>query len=84
MAFDPALHEIDDPAVSEVRIKAMRDMYLDAQEDLAPNAPEPRGNYIQVNYFVDSDHDGDRIACRSQTGIILYCNSAPIAWYSKR
>ena len=49
MDFDPALHEIDDPAVSEARIKAMRDMYLDAQEDLPPNAPEPRGNYIQVN-----------------------------------
>ena len=48
------------------------------------NAPAPRGLPLQVNCFVDSDHAGDRITRRSQTGIILYCNSAPIIWYSKR
>ena len=84
LAFDPAIHEIDDPVATNSRIKAMKDVYPDAQEDLPPNAPEPRGNAIQVNCFVDSDHAGDRITRRSQTGVILYCNSAPIVWYSKR
>jgi hypothetical protein len=84
LAFDPAMHEIDDPNETERKMKNMREMYPDAQEDMPPNAPEPRGNPIQVNCFVDSDHAGDRISRRSQTGIILYCNSAPIIWYSKR
>ena len=62
----------------------MKEKYPDAEEDLPLNAPEPRGNPIQINCFVDSDHAGDRITRRSQTGILLYCNSAPIVWYSKR
>ena len=84
LAFDPAMHEVDDPVATTSRIRAMKDIYPDAQEDLPPNAPEPRGNAMQVNCFVDSDHAGDRLTRRSQTGIILYCNSAPIVWYSKR
>lgn len=33
---------------------------------------------------MDSDHAGDRVTRRSQTGILIYCNSAPVVWYSKR
>ena len=84
LAFDPAIHEVDDPTQTDLKIKHMKAMYPDAEEDLPPNDPLPRGNGIQVNCFVDSDHAGDRITRRSQTGIIIYCNSAPIVWYSKR
>ena len=84
LAFDTAMHHVEEPTLTEARIKSMKDMYPDAQEDMPPNAPKPRGNALQVNCFVDSDHAGDRITRRSQTGIILYCNSAPIIWYSKR
>lgn len=84
LAFDPAMHNVEDPAVTQHRINTMKEFYPDAKEELPPNAPEPRGNPVQVNCFVDSDHAGDRITRRSQTGILLYCNSAPIVWYSKR
>ena len=84
LAFDPAIHEIDDPERIKLLIDNMKKMYPDATEDMPPNAPEPRGHPIQVNCFVDSDHAGDRVTRRSQTGILLYCNSAPIIWYSKR
>ena len=33
---------------------------------------------------MDADHAGDRLTRRSHTGIILFLNSAPIIWYSKR
>ena len=33
---------------------------------------------------MDSDHAGDKITRRSHTGILLYINSAPISWYSKK
>ena len=68
----------------EEKIEEMRKIYLDAKEDVPPNAPEPRGRPVQVNCFVDSDHAGNRMTRRSQTGILLYLNSAPIVWYSKR
>ena len=54
------------------------------KEDIPLNTPEPRGNSVQVNCFVDSDHAGDKITRSFQTGILLYGNSAPIVWYSNR
>ena len=33
---------------------------------------------------MDADHAGDRLTRRSQTGVLLYLNKAPIVWYSKR
>ena len=34
--------------------------------------------------FVDSDHAGDLLTRRSRTGFLIYLNSAPIYWYSKK
>jgi hypothetical protein len=59
------------------------DFYHDAKEDIPPNAPPPRGNAVQINCFVDADHAGNRITRRSQTGILIFLNRAPIIWYSK-
>ena len=84
LAFDPLHHLVENDGVIKIRTEAMKALYPDAVEDLPPNAPEPRGNSVQINCFVDSDHAGDRLTRRSQSGIILYCNSAPIVWYSKR
>ena len=84
LVFDTALHDVEDPNVIKERRESMKEMYPDATEDLPTNAPEPRGNPVQINCFVDSDHAGDRLTRRSQTGILIYCNSAPIIWYSKR
>jgi hypothetical protein len=42
-----------------------------------------RGNSVQINCFVDVDHAGNRITRRSQTGILIFLNRAPIIWYSK-
>ena len=84
LAFDPLYHLVENDATIQERINAMKDLYRDAEEDLPPNAPPPRGRPVQVNCFVDSDHAGDRATRRSQSGILLYCNSAPIVWHSKK
>ena len=39
---------------------------------------------MQINCFVDADHAGDKITKRSQTGVLIFCNMAPIFWYSKK
>ena len=62
----------------------MKEIYVDAEEQLPHNAPEPRGNEVDLNVFVDADHAGNRITRRSHTGIIIYANMSPISWFSKR
>ena len=62
----------------------MKGICADAQEDIPTNALIPRGKSVQLNCFVDADHDVDRIMRRSQTGIILFGNSVLLLWYSKR
>jgi hypothetical protein len=87
LAFDHAKLNIGYAAgKSPEEIKQrMRSYYKDADDELPPNMPEPRGKSVQINVFVDaSPHAGDKLTRRSQTGILLYCNMAPIIWYSKK
>ena len=60
-----------------------QDFYYDAKEMIPPNAQEPRGNLVQMNCFVDSDHAGNHVTHHSHTGILIFLNCAPIIWFSK-
>ena len=82
--FDMVYHNVEDPALVQAWMKAMREMYPYVVEYMPPNSPLPWGNTVEVTYFVDSDHARDKVTRRSQMGILLYLNSAPIIWYSKR
>ena len=81
LAFDPSHPDIDETRFKECD---WRDFYRDARECIPGDAPEPRGNTVSTHCFVDADHAGNRITRRSQTGILIFCNRAPILWYSKR
>jgi hypothetical protein len=59
------------------------DFYRGAKENIPPNAPEPLGNPVQINCFVNADHAGNRVTRRSQTGVLIFINRAPIIWYLK-
>jgi hypothetical protein len=39
---------------------------------------------IVLRVYVDSDHAGDKVTRRSRTGYIIFLNSAPIDWFSKK
>ena len=82
MVFDP----------SEPNIK-MRDfpgqewdstIYSEQNEAMPTNMPEPRGQGMTVLAYVDSDHAGNTVTCRSRTGFIVYLNQVPIFWTSKK
>jgi hypothetical protein len=81
MVFDDKIPTINQAGFKECDWK---DFYQDAQEAIPLNAPVARGNAVEMHAFVDADHAGDRITRRSQTGIIIFMNSAPIVWFSKR
>jgi len=81
IAFDPC-----EPAISEERFIECdwEDFYKDAEEEITEDTPEPRGLGIDIHCFVDASHGSDLNNRRSQTGILIFINSAPILWYSKR
>lgn len=75
-----------EPRVDESRFPKVQweAFYPDAMEAIPPNAPEPLGNPVILSCFVDADHAGNQVTRRSHTGIILFCNRAPIIWFSKK
>jgi hypothetical protein len=60
------------------------DFYKHATDPMPPKMPEPRGRAMTVHCFVDSDHAGDKVKRRSQTGMLVFCNRAPVIACSKR
>ena len=79
--FDPQHRNIDERAFTE---HDWYEFYRDAKERLPNDSPKPRGNMVSTHCFVNSDHAGDKVTRRSQTGILIFVNRAPILWYSKR
>jgi hypothetical protein len=80
LVFDPNPVEWDEQRFQKCDWK---EFYGDISESVPPNAPTPRGATVQVNAFIDADHAGNKLTSRSQTGILIYLNRAPILWYSK-
>jgi hypothetical protein len=60
------------------------DFYRDAKEAIPPNMPEARGRGVTITCFVDANHAGNQSDRRSQTGVLIFINKAPIHWFSKR
>jgi hypothetical protein len=81
IALDP-----DHPKVDEGRFEKYdwHDFYRDAKEAIPGDMPTPRGNAMSTHCFVDANNAGNVVTRRSQTGILIFCNRAPIIWYSKR
>ena len=77
MVFGPSYPEIDQNQFE--RQAWSHTVYGDSlTEDLPPNIPDPRGLIFVLSTYVDSDHAGNTITCRSQTRFLVYCNSALI------
>ena len=60
------------------------DFYRDAKEQVPIDMPPPCGCAVSTRCFVDADHTSNTVTRRSQTGILIFLNRAPIVWYSKR
>ena len=60
------------------------DFYRDAKEAITPNMPEARGLEVTISAFVDANLAGNLKDRRSQTGVLIFLNKAPILWFSKK
>ena len=58
--------------------------HVDGVEEIPPNMPKPRGVGVTMWSRVDADHAADTTNRRSRTGFLVYINSAPIYWMSKK
>ena len=79
--FDPS-----HPVISEERFVTYDwvDFYKDEKEDIPLDMPEPRGREVGIHCFVDASHACDKVTRRSQSGILIFVNKAPVVFYSKR
>ena len=46
--------------------------------------PRPRGVAVRTTAFVDSSHGANKVTRRSHSGHIMFVNSAPVKWLSRR
>jgi hypothetical protein len=81
MVFDDTIPHVDE---SLFLATDWTEFYRGAKELKPSNAPEPRGNPVNMYGFCDSDHARDRVTRRSHTGIILFLNRAPVVWFYKK
>ena len=66
------------------RSQDWHDFYGSTKEELPPDMPEPLGEPVKMTAFVNSDHAGNLVTWRSQTGYLIFCNQAPISRFSKQ
>ena len=66
--------DLQHPKVDERAFKEYNwyNFYQDAKEWLPSDMPPPQGRPVSTHCFVDSDHAGDKVTCRSQTGILIF------------
>ena len=82
LMLDPSYPEID-----EEDFECEKDWsiyYGEGTEAIPPNAPKARGREMIVRAFVDASFGGCKLTRRSRTGFLVFLNSAPIFWFSKK
>ena len=83
LIFDPSAPDFDIEGLFPRR-NWKHTPFCDAVEEIPTNCPDARGLGFTIFANVDSDHAGDEITRRSQTGFIVFLNNAPIYWFLKK
>ena len=83
MVFDPS-DPVVDPTSFVMQDWSNTEFDHDNKEEIPQDMPESRGMGFVIRAYVDADHAGDCITRRSRTGFLVYLNSAPAYWCSKK
>ena len=84
LVFDPSDPVVDELAFEQRDWTSSEFGHVQGKEEIPTNMPESRGIGFVMRAKVDADHAGDTITRQSRTGFIVYLNSAPIYWMSKK
>lgn len=60
------------------------EFYGSVSKLLWSNAPKPPDMCAQMNTFIDANHAGDNLTCRSSTGVLIFLNRALVTWFIKK
>ena len=77
IVFDLTLPNFD---VEPIESKGWEEFYEVDDEPV----PEPREMPMKMTCFVDASRASNKVTDRSDTGIFILLNIAPVVWYSKR
>ena len=81
LVHNPLYPEIDHSVFEECDWSKF---YRGAKEAIPANAPEPFKKEVAICTFVDGDHAGDKVSCRSISGFLIYVNTALVQCFSKK
>ena len=81
LSFDSRRLIIDNSSFKEVD---WSDFYPDADSLVPDNCPKGLGETVKITCYVDANHAGNMVTRRSHTGFVIFINSSPIIWWSKR
>ena len=81
MVFDPRYPNLD---YSKFEKRDWSSFYGEVKEEIPDNILTAHRSEFIILCFCDSDHAGDQLTRRSQTGFTVYLNSAPIYWFFKK
>ena len=84
LVFDPTEPDLDMSEFERKDWTSSEFGHVDGVEEITPNMPKPRGVGVTMWSRVDADHAADTTNRRSRTGFLVYINSAPIYWMSKK
>ena len=89
LCCDPTKLNIQEPTIlpqerAQARKQIIHALYPDRVDLTPPNIPRSCDKSVQINAFIDADHTIGLTTRRSQIGILIYINMAPIIWLSKR
>ena len=66
------------------RVADWGDFFPDADPLIPNSCPKSLGEAVKLTCYVDANHAGNMITRRSHTGFVIFVNSAPVIWWSKR
>lgn len=85
MDHTPMRRVTSDDKSDDEYFKPWENAYPTASEDVPRDLlPEAKGRSVNISCFVDADHARDQVTRKSVSGVIMFLNSTPIAWISKR
>jgi hypothetical protein len=82
ITFDPRTPSLDETCF-QTNVD-WKPFYGDIHEEMPLDMPTPLGMPVNITCFVDANHAGNVMTRRSQTGILIFIQNAPILWHSKK
>ena len=72
------------PVFQQMNLIGKNLFYGNVSELIPSDAPKPRGNYVTITHYVDSNLIHCMVTGRSVTGILAFLNQTPMDWYAKK